>query len=160
MDMSLSKLRVLVMDREDWREAIHGVTESDTTERLDWTELNVIKAPHSSTLAWKIPWTEEPGGLASMGSHRVRHDWSDLAAVAAKLWNIFLCCSKYFFSVLSFTFTYLIILKLFFIYAVTWSCSFTFFLYSHLIIYIFQIQCQVYGKSSCSFTWNCVESTV
>ena len=31
-------------------------------------------APHSSTLAWKIPWTEEPGRLQSMGSHRVRHD--------------------------------------------------------------------------------------
>ena len=31
-------------------------------------------APHSSTLAWKIPWTEESGGLQSMGSHRVRHD--------------------------------------------------------------------------------------
>ena len=33
-------------------------------------------APHSSTLAWKIPWTEEPGGLLSMGSHRVGHDWA------------------------------------------------------------------------------------
>ena len=32
-------------------------------------------APHSSTLAWKIPWTEEPGGLQSMGSWRVRHNW-------------------------------------------------------------------------------------
>ena len=32
-------------------------------------------APHSSILAWKIPWTEEPGGLQSMGSLRVRHDW-------------------------------------------------------------------------------------
>ena len=32
-------------------------------------------APHSSTLAWKISWTEEPGGLQSMGSLRVRHDW-------------------------------------------------------------------------------------
>ena len=31
-------------------------------------------APHSSTLAWKIPWTEEPGGLQSMGSQRLRHD--------------------------------------------------------------------------------------
>ena len=40
-------------------------------------------ATHSSTLAWKIPWTEEPGGLLSMGSHRVRHDWSNLAAAAA-----------------------------------------------------------------------------
>ena len=33
-------------------------------------------APHSSALAWKIPWMEEPGGLQSMGSWRVRHDWA------------------------------------------------------------------------------------
>ena len=37
---------------------------------------------HSSVLAWRIPGTAEPGGLPSMGSHRVGHDWSDLAAVA------------------------------------------------------------------------------
>ena len=37
-------------------------------------------ATHSSVLAWRIPGTEEPGGLPSMGSHRVGHDWSDLAA--------------------------------------------------------------------------------
>ena len=35
-----------------------------------------LMATHSSTLAWKIPWMEEPGGLPSMGSHRVRHDWA------------------------------------------------------------------------------------
>ena len=40
-------------------------------------------ATHSSTLAWKIPWTEELGRLQSTGSHRVGHDWSDLAAAAA-----------------------------------------------------------------------------
>ena len=40
-------------------------------------------ATHSSTLAWKIPWTEEPGRLQSMGSHRVGHDQSDLAAAIA-----------------------------------------------------------------------------
>ena len=34
---------------------------------------------HSTILAWRIPWTDEPGGLQSMGSQRVRHDWSDLA---------------------------------------------------------------------------------
>ena len=39
-------------------------------------------APHSSTLAWKIPWTEEPDRLQSMGSHRVGHDWRDLAVAA------------------------------------------------------------------------------
>ena len=40
-------------------------------------------APHSSTLAWRIPGTGDPGGLPSMGLHRVRHNWSDLAAAAA-----------------------------------------------------------------------------
>ena len=40
-------------------------------------------ATHSSVLAWRIPGTGKPGGLPSVGSHRVRHDWSDLAAAAA-----------------------------------------------------------------------------
>ena len=40
-------------------------------------------ATHSSILAWRILWTEELGGLPSMGSHGVGHDWSDLAAAAA-----------------------------------------------------------------------------
>ena len=40
-------------------------------------------ATHSSVLAWRIPGTGEPGGLPSKGSHRVRHDWSDLAVAAA-----------------------------------------------------------------------------
>ena len=40
-------------------------------------------ATHSSVLAWRIPGTGEPGGLPSMGSHRVGHDWRDLAAAAA-----------------------------------------------------------------------------
>ena len=39
-------------------------------------------ATHSSMLAWRIPWTEEPGGLHSLGSQRVRHDWSDLSMPA------------------------------------------------------------------------------
>ena len=40
-------------------------------------------ATHSSILAWRIPRTEEPGGVQSTGSHRVRHDWSDLARMHA-----------------------------------------------------------------------------
>ena len=45
-------------------------------------------ATHSSVLAWRIPGAEEPGGLPSMGSHRVGHDWSDLAAAAATLLSL------------------------------------------------------------------------
>ena len=50
-------------------------------------------ATHSSVLAWRIPGTAEPGGLPSMGLHRVRHDWNYLVAAATKLtflWN----CSR------------------------------------------------------------------
>jgi len=45
-------------------------------------------ATHSSVLAWRIPGTREPGGLPSMGSHRVGHNWSDLAAAAYRYTNI------------------------------------------------------------------------
>ena len=44
-------------------------------------------ATHPSVLAWRIPGMAEPGGLPSMGSHRVRHDWSDLAAAANLLFS-------------------------------------------------------------------------
>ena len=49
--------------------------EPSSLER-NWEELGQGNGPHSSTLAWKIPWTEEPGGLQSMGSLRVGHDWA------------------------------------------------------------------------------------
>ena len=59
-------------------------------------------ATHSSVLAWRIPGTGEPGGLPSMGSHGVRHDWSDLAAAAAAVATIslilFFDCQSYGFS--------------------------------------------------------------
>ena len=53
---------------------------SDTTERLHFHALEMEMATHSSVLAWRIPRTGEPGGLPSMGSHRVGHNWSNLAA--------------------------------------------------------------------------------
>ena len=66
------------------------------SERSSWL-VNLSEkalAPHSSTLAWKIPWTEESGRLHAMGSHRVRHDWSDLAAAAAgNLWMCWEVCT-------------------------------------------------------------------
>ena len=56
-----------------------GHEESDTTEATEQQQQQQSKAekamaPHCSTLAWKIPWTEEPGGLQAMGSQRVGHD--------------------------------------------------------------------------------------
>ena len=72
------------------RLTVHGVAKSQT--RLSdfiftfhFHALEREMATHSSILAWRIPGTEEPGGLPSMGSHRVRYDWSDLAAAAAWL---------------------------------------------------------------------------
>ena len=56
---------------------------SDFTFTFYFHALEKEMATHSSVLAWRIPGMGEPGGLPSMGSHRVGHDWSDLAAAAA-----------------------------------------------------------------------------
>ena len=58
---------------------------------LGWEDpLEQEMATHSSILAWRIPWTEEPGQLLSIGSQRVWHDWSNLASVhkKKKRWNL------------------------------------------------------------------------
>ena len=72
------------MDRGAWWASPWGRSESDTTEQLHFHfhALEKAMATHSSALAWRIPGTGEPGRLLSMGSHRVRHDWSNLAATA------------------------------------------------------------------------------
>ena len=92
------------MDGGAWWAAVHGVTKSQTwlndfTFTFHFQALEKEMATHSSVLAWRIPGTAEPGGLLSMGSHRVRHDWSDLAAAAVSLVNV--CIYGYAFSVIS-----------------------------------------------------------
>ena len=75
------------MDRRAWWAAAHGVKKSrtwlsDFTFTFHFPALEKEMATHSSVLAWKIPGMVEPGGLLSVGSYRVGHDWSDLAAAA------------------------------------------------------------------------------
>ena len=76
------------MDGGAWWAAVHGVARSwtrlsDFPFTFHFHALEKEMATHSSILAWRIPGTGEPGGLPSMGSHRVEHDRSDLAAAAA-----------------------------------------------------------------------------
>ena len=62
------------VDRGAWWAAVHGVAQSRTRlKRLSMHVLGKEMATHSSILAWRIPGTEEPGGLPSVGSHRVEH---------------------------------------------------------------------------------------
>ena len=73
------------MDGGAWWAAVHGVDKSrirlsNFTFTFHFHAVEKEMATHSSVLAWRIPGTGEPGGLPSMGSHRVRHDWSDLTA--------------------------------------------------------------------------------
>ena len=84
------------MDGGAWWAAVHGVARSPT-QLIDFTltfHFHAIEkemATHSSVLAWRIPGTGEPGGLPSMGLHRVGHDWNNLAAAAAaavKCWSM------------------------------------------------------------------------
>ena len=67
------------MDRGAWWAAVRGVAKSQTllsdfTFTFHFHALEKEMATHSSVLAWRIPGTGEPGGLLSVGSHRVRHD--------------------------------------------------------------------------------------
>ena len=80
------------MDGGAWKTAVHGVAEgrawlNNFTFTFHFHALEKEMATHSSVLTWRIPGMVEPGGLPSMGSHRVGHDWSDLAtAIAVLLW--------------------------------------------------------------------------
>ena len=76
------------MDRGAWWAAVHGVAKSQTqlsdfTFIFHFPALEKEMAIHSSVVAWRIPGKEKPDGLPSMGSHRVGHNWSNLAAAAA-----------------------------------------------------------------------------
>ena len=78
------------LDGGAWWATVHGVAKtrtklSDFTFTFHFHALEKEMATHSSVLAWRIPEMGEPGGLLSMGSHRVGHDRSDLAAAVAAI---------------------------------------------------------------------------
>ena len=80
------------MDGGAWRAAGHGVAKSrtrlrDFTFTFHFHTLEKEMATHSSVLAWRIPGTGQPGGLPSMGLHRIGHDWSDLAVASSIIGN-------------------------------------------------------------------------
>ena len=84
------------MDGGAWWAAVHGVAKSQTrlsdfTFTSHFHALEKEMASHSSVLAWRIPGMRQPGGLPSVGSHRVGHEWSDLAAAAAirSKWKVY-----------------------------------------------------------------------
>ena len=88
------------MDGGAWWAAVHEVAKSwtrlsDLTFTFHFHALEKEMATHSSVLAWRIPGTGQPGGLPSMGSHRVGHDWSDLAAAAWQFQSYFVKKSPY-----------------------------------------------------------------
>ena len=91
------------MDGGAWEAVVHGVAKSQTrlsdfTFIFHFHALEKEMATHSSILAWRIPGTGESGGLPSMGSHRVGHDWSNLAAATIfkgnKFWHFIQSSSK------------------------------------------------------------------
>ena len=87
------------MDGGAWKAAVHGVAEgrtrlSDFTFTVHFHALEKEMATHSGVLAWRVPGTGKPGGLPSMGSHRVGHDWSDLA-IAMTCQCRFISCNKH-----------------------------------------------------------------
>ena len=89
------------MDGGAWKAAVHGVAEGrtrlrDFTFTFHFHALEKEMATYSSVLAWRIPGTGKPGGLPSMGSHGVGHDWSDLVAAteavnASKIMTLMTC---------------------------------------------------------------------
>ena len=93
------------MDGGAWWAAVHGVAKSQTqlsdfTFTFHFHALEKEIATQSGALAWRIPGTGEPGGLPSMGSHRVGHDGSDLAAAATAF---ILLCTMHIFVYLQYT---------------------------------------------------------
>ena len=73
-------------------------TEETQVQPLGWEDpLEEGMATHSSILAWRIPQVEEPGGLQSIGSQRVKHDYSDLACLdGIKAFSSLIHCTSYY----------------------------------------------------------------
>ena len=96
LELGHMTLRKLESNTSYWMKVFLAATSFNLIKSMQWPRSNSqwdywhtihvalekAMATHSSTLAWKIPWTEEPSRLQSMGSLGVRHDWSDLAAAA------------------------------------------------------------------------------
>ena len=123
MELFCHTLCTEVKASSKWGNTLHFVNGWSVKEIMTWFKTTIVKltlenylssvsfifyppeylfqmAPHSSTLAWRIPGTAEPGGLLSTGLHTVGRDWSDLAAELIYSWNfgntnLWKCCTQY-----------------------------------------------------------------
>ena len=107
VQLQITKIRQETKSERIWLLKVKATVHGSLWVGHDWaTSLSLFHfhalekemATHSSVLAWRIPGTGEPGGVPSMGSHRVRHDWSNLAAAAAAhttILSIQICVSEW-----------------------------------------------------------------
>ena len=142
------------MDGGAWQAAVRGVAKSwtrlsDFTFTFHFHALEKEMATHSSVLAWRIPGTGKPGGLPSMGLHRVGHNWSDLAAAAAarKVYYTY----SYFYSLYYFFFLLIIPRTFFYHFLFVWRIFFSYFLKISLLVTNFYTFLQLRLLISSSF---------
>ena len=175
------------MDGGAWWAAVHGVARSRTQlSNFPFTfhfhALEKEMATHSSVLAWRIWGIGEPGGLPSLGSHRVGHDWSDLAAAATLhinglTWYVFFCVWQFSLNIMSMRIIHVVeyISSPFFLKIVCYFIAWLYHnLFSHFVIgrqwdvsgfWLLQYTTSIWehislARVNCNFRWTYIKSRI
>ena len=143
------------MDGGTWWAAVHGVAKSQTrlsdfTLTFHFPALEKEMATHSSVLSWRIPGMTEPGGLPSMGSHRIGQDWSNLAAAACfqcTSTDCFSCILKANFcitKVLICSICFLLLISIYFLFCSFYLCLFRNSPFIHVWLEVLYLKSNIY----------------